>query len=63
MTNSDKIEWYCYFCGEVLGDEFWLYSLNKSTDRVFLICNKKLCHEQADDKDVFMVKIKRSDNP
>ena len=38
-----KREWYCWNCGDKLGDEFYLWSLNDRIDRVFMVCSKDFC--------------------
>ena len=48
--------WYCYVCGKKVSKTYYLYSMNDSTDRVFLICEKK-CAELAYTKDISLVKI------
>jgi len=35
-----KKEWYCYLCGKILKNNYYLWSMRKSTDRVFLCCSK-----------------------
>lgn len=48
--------WYCYVCGKKLSKNYYLCSMNNSTDRVFLVCKNK-CIEQVDAKDMVIVKI------
>ena len=45
-----KKGWYCYICGKKLKKSYFLCSMNKSTDRVFLCCEKMTCVEQIDKK-------------
>ena len=42
-----KHNWYCYVCGKELSNKYFLSSMRKSTDRVFLSCKK--CVMQFDD--------------
>ena len=42
MTNKKKQKWYCYVCGDAVGPQFYLMSMQRRTDRVFLCCMK--CH-------------------
>lgn len=50
-------EWYCYMCGKKVGEEFYLWSMNDSTDRVFLGCSSG-CMKLADDP-MYIIKVKR----
>lgn len=53
-----KKNWYCYVCGNKLLKSYYLCSMNNSTDRLFLVCNKEICIEQADTKDTIIVEIR-----
>jgi hypothetical protein len=48
-------KWYCYLCGKTLLKNYYLVSMKKSTDRVFLVCEG--CRNQVDD-DHYSIKIK-----
>ena len=39
--------WYCYVCGKKLSKRYYLNSMRKATDRVFLCCEKHVV--QLDD--------------
>lgn len=49
-------EWYCYICGKKLDNNYHLVSGNKSTDRVFLVCDNK-CVDQIEEE-YLIIKIK-----
>ena len=49
-------KWYCYVCGKTLTEEYYLISLNESTDRVFLCCDKCLSSVKTDN--AYIQKIK-----
>ena len=34
----NKKNWYCYFCGLKIKEKYFLFSMNDTTDRVFLCC-------------------------
>ncbi len=53
---SSEMNWYCYVCGEPLGERFCLWSLSDSTDRVFL------CHEKCKERlmDAIVVSVERA---
>ena len=51
-----KKKWYCYVCGKILKQEYNLFSMNESTDRVFLVCDN--CLWEVDDKDTIIIRIK-----
>lgn len=55
---KNKHNWYCYACGKKLSNKYFLSSMRKSTDRVFLSCEK--CAVQLDD--VISVLIKEENN-
>ena len=42
---TEKHSWYCWYCGDKIGDKFTLWSLNDRVDRVFIICSKRFCFE------------------
>ena len=44
VMNSEH-DWYCWYCGDKIGDKFVLWSLNNRIDRVFIICSKENCFE------------------
>lgn len=56
MRNDMK--WYCYVCGKPVHGNFYLWSLNDSTDRIFICCLNKTCMAQIDDKDLYCVKVR-----
>ena len=35
---QQKNKWYCYLCGKILKNNYYLWSMRKETDRVFLCC-------------------------
>ena len=53
-----KTKWYCYVCGRKLKKIYYLISTVSSTDRVFLVCDDRICMEQVDTKDSFITKVK-----
>ena len=53
-----KKSWYCYVCGEKLNKEYFLFSMNKSTDRVFLVCKEKDCIERINGEDMIIIKVR-----
>ena len=57
MRQKKYQEWYCYVCGELLGNIFYLYSMQQRTDRVFLFCTEQSCKRQAEREDVFIEKV------
>lgn len=50
--------WYCYVCGKPIRNDFFLFSLNDRTDRVFLCCSVS-CKEEIDDEGLFSVNVVR----
>lgn len=57
--RSKKIEWYCYLCGTIVGKKFRLFSMSNSTDRVFILCDKKECFCQIDNEYNLDMKVKK----
>ena len=55
-----KIKWYCYVCGETIKKDFYLCALNERTDRVFLMCNKKICYRRVSNNYTILVKVKET---
>ena len=53
------IKWYCYVCGSKIDKIFKLVSLNKETDRVFLLCEKSFCQEEVKNKNTLIMKVKQ----
>ena len=45
INFSEKHNWYCWHCGDKIGDKFVLWSVNDRIDRVFILCSKKYCFE------------------
>lgn len=52
-----KKGWYCYICGKKLKKSYFLVSMNKSTDRVFLCCEKGACINLIND-DIVIIKVR-----
>jgi len=53
-------KWYCYICGKKLRKSYFLISLDKSVDRVFLVCDEN-CLEAVDTTDnPITIKIKET---
>lgn len=48
---TEKNKWYCYVCGKRIDTVFQLWSMQSSTDRVFIACGKK-CSVQLEDTPV-----------
>ena len=54
---KQKKEWYCYLCGKILKDNYYLWSMSISTDRVFLCCHN--CINQINiEGDYFITNVK-----
>ena len=45
INFTEKHNWYCWHCGDKIGDKFVLWSLNDRIDRVFIICSKQYCFD------------------
>ncbi|MEK6884280.1 MAG: hypothetical protein AABY22_31910 [Nanoarchaeota archaeon] len=45
INFTQKHNWYCWQCGDKIGDKFTLWSMNDRIDRVFIICSKKYCFD------------------
>lgn len=54
-----KIKWYCYICGDLIKENFKLFSMRQSTDRVFCICDKNICLEQIHAKEILVMNVKQ----
>ncbi len=45
--EEPKEEWYCWHCGDKLGENIMLWSLSRRADRVFMVCSKKACQSRT----------------
>lgn len=59
IKKGERDKWYCYVCGKLIERKFILWSLNKDTDRVFLV-HGGICYQQVDHKGEFIRLIKKS---
>ena len=59
-SKTLRPRWYCYVCGEPVGNSFRLFSMNDSTDRVFLV-HEERCSDRVEEDENFVVRVRRAD--